>query len=59
MPPFSSWWHRSVCQVLTVFLWTLKTIFMESHYSSWRELSCSLFVPCSMDKCNCHQQRPY
>ncbi|EFD5222407.1 hypothetical protein FZQ06_15040 [Escherichia coli] len=34
MPPLSSWWHRSVCQVLTGFLWTLKTIFMVSHYSS-------------------------
>ncbi|EHT2206353.1 hypothetical protein KXB77_001400 [Escherichia coli] len=32
---------RSVCQVLTGFLWTLKTIFMVSHYSSWQALSSS------------------
>ncbi|HFS0319547.1 TPA: hypothetical protein ACHYUF_004909, partial [Salmonella enterica] len=41
MPPLSSWWHRSVCQVLTGFLWTLKTIFMMSHYSSRQALSSS------------------
>ncbi|EDT9616159.1 hypothetical protein GQZ82_003366 [Salmonella enterica] len=30
-----------MCQVLTGFLWTLKTIFMVSHYSSRKALSSS------------------